>query len=122
MLNSCCGSADQLCKTFSNNVSEIAPHSASREIEGGNPEGGIVKRGLALAASMYVRPFFPCSVSLIVVDDAMRLGAGDLKYGHVDAKNIGARYIRFIRCIAEPDAHTSYRARECGRTCAPSGQ
>lgn len=45
-------------------------------------------------------------------------GAGDLKYGHVDAKNIGGRDIRFIRCIADPNrAHGLHR--ECEHSCAP---
>lgn len=114
MLNSCCGSPDQLCKVFPNDVSEITPHSASREVE---EESVIVKHG----QFRYVRSFFPGSVSRPRLDDASRrgaggeggegYGAGDLKYGHVDAKNIGARYIQFIRRILSPTrrAHRLHR-------------
>lgn len=116
MLNSCCGSPDQLCKTFSNNVSEIAPHSASRVIEGEIYDRET--RSRSQLQCMYAR-FSPALFPWIVVDDATRLGAGDLKYGHVDAKNIGARYIRFIRCVAESDAHTSLpRTRVWTYVCA----
>lgn len=69
--------------------------------------GGIRDRETRAQFQWYAR-FFPSLHFPIAVDNATRrwrrsYGAtGDLKYGHVDAKNIDARYLRFIRCIADP--------------------
>jgi len=103
-------------------ISEITPYFASREIE----EEGLWSWNTVETGSFNVRPFFPQALFADRGWTTRRdagYEAGDLKYGHVDAKNIGARYIQFIYGVyRRPEAHTGYSIHENKRPCAPSEQ
>lgn len=86
MLNSYCGSPDQLCKAFFNPKRNRAAFRAARDRERDPP-------WLGLAASPQVGIFlFPLLYFPIEARRGEGYGRWDLKYGHVVAKNIGAIY------------------------------